>query len=514
MKTYDDVYDIKKNGALVIGKNRLDDYATKFLTKYCPETLLQPMRIPVDDILIKLGLKVVSRTLSKNLDIFGCCTMFDCEIEVYKYGKYHNEKFKDGTIIIDPKSETLYGKGQERNTLMHEIIHWEKDKRYFEILNLNKKFQEEKISPLMCRQSKKNFEPSEKLKTKDNEVNWLEWQANRLAPRILMPKEMFKEQAIKYMHDNEIRTCDMIINKLSRFFGVSRLSVKYRLLEVGLKDLISNYEDYRNIYNDEDAKDYAKISIVDAYKLIEKSASLKEWVKSGRFTFADGYFVLTSEEYIKNDDGILKLTKKAKANLKKCAINIRKIDYTEFYNKERNFSIFYKTEGSTNTLYMFSPEFQEFEIREDEEIYQVAAEKIFSNDIDEKKLTRILNDPDKTLCDGIVFLMESKGWDSPQKFSDRTLLAYDYYARIKNNKNNKMNNMNKATLMAICVGLELKLRITQQLFDKSNNKLNNFNEPDKSYIRILESVPWGLKIDDFNELLKQNGQEPLGSKEK
>src|SRR5574344_1835100 len=139
MKTYDDVYDIKKNGALVIGKNRLDDYATKFLTKYCPETLLQPMRIPVDDILIKLGLKVVSRTLSKNLDIFGCCTMFDCEIEVYKYGKYHNEKFKDGTIIIDPKSETLYGKGQERNTLMHEIRHWEKDKRYFEILNLNKK---------------------------------------------------------------------------------------------------------------------------------------------------------------------------------------------------------------------------------------------------------------------------------------------------------------------------------------------------------------------------------------
>ena len=37
MITFDDVYDIKKNGALVIGRNRLDDYATKFLSKYCKE---------------------------------------------------------------------------------------------------------------------------------------------------------------------------------------------------------------------------------------------------------------------------------------------------------------------------------------------------------------------------------------------------------------------------------------------------------------------------------------------
>ena len=37
-KTSSDVYDINhKTGALVIGKNRLDDYATKFLNKYCKE---------------------------------------------------------------------------------------------------------------------------------------------------------------------------------------------------------------------------------------------------------------------------------------------------------------------------------------------------------------------------------------------------------------------------------------------------------------------------------------------
>lgn len=126
------------------------------------------MRIPVLEILDKMGLKVINRTLSKNLDVFGYCIMFDCDIQVYKYGKYRSEHFKEGTIIIEPNSEVLYGIGQERNTLMHEIIHWEKDRRYYEILNLTKKFQDEKLYPIMCRQSRKYYEPSEKLKTREN----------------------------------------------------------------------------------------------------------------------------------------------------------------------------------------------------------------------------------------------------------------------------------------------------------------------------------------------------------
>ena len=104
MITFDDVYDIKKNGALVIGRNRLDDYATKFLSKYCKEALERPMPLPVTDILKKMGLHVLERSLSKNLDIFGCCTMFACDIEVFDEDGVHKEHFQEGNIIIDPKS--------------------------------------------------------------------------------------------------------------------------------------------------------------------------------------------------------------------------------------------------------------------------------------------------------------------------------------------------------------------------------------------------------------------------
>ncbi|HBY3445197.1 TPA: hypothetical protein MIY84_004154, partial [Clostridioides difficile] len=72
--TSSDIFDInKKTGALILGKNRLDDYATKFLTKYCKQALVEPMPLPVDDILKEMGLKVQEAFLSSNLDVFGCC---------------------------------------------------------------------------------------------------------------------------------------------------------------------------------------------------------------------------------------------------------------------------------------------------------------------------------------------------------------------------------------------------------------------------------------------------------
>ena len=45
--------------------------------------------------------------------------------------------------------------------------------------------------------------------------------------------------------------------------------------------------------------------------------------------------------------------------------------------------------------------------------------------------------------------------------------------------------------------MRLSSRITQKLFDKSNNKLNYYSDPDKTYIRIMDTMP-GLSLDNFN----------------
>ena len=331
--TSSDIFDInKKTGALILGKNRLDDYATKFLTKYCKQALVEPMPLPVDDILKDMGLKVQEASLSTNLDVFGCCLLLDSSVDIYNHSskEYTPTSFKAGTILIDPLSEAFYGEGSKRNTLIHEAIHWEKDKRYFEILEIKNKTASEKLYPILCRQSETFFTPSEGKNTKENEVKWLEWQAHRLAPRILMPKNSFKKKALEYIEklkrqeNDSCLSCDNLIEELSKFFIVSRSSVKYRLLEVGLEKVISEFEDYEIIYEEiKNENDFVKISPEEAIKLLIENSSLQKWVRNGRFVFAEGYFVLAEKQYVIKKEGRLKLTPKAKGNLSKCVINIR-----------------------------------------------------------------------------------------------------------------------------------------------------------------------------------------------
>lgn len=198
--TFSDVYDINpKTGALILGKNRLDDYATKFLNKYCKKALDTPMPLPVNEILKTMKLTVMEASLSRNMDIFGCCLLLDSEVEVFdrEEGTSSLVFYPAGTVLLDPASEEMYGEGAKRNTLIHEALHWEKDKTYFEILKVKNALVAEKLYPIMCRHTETFYEPPEGKKTKENEVRWLEWQAHRLAPRILMPVKMFRKKSIR-----------------------------------------------------------------------------------------------------------------------------------------------------------------------------------------------------------------------------------------------------------------------------------------------------------------------------
>ena len=60
---------------------------------------------------------------------------------------------------------------------------------------------------------------------------------------MLMPFEMFKKKALELIDSYQdprndiLPSCDTLIEDLSDFFIVSRMSVKYRLIEVGLLGL-------------------------------------------------------------------------------------------------------------------------------------------------------------------------------------------------------------------------------------------------------------------------------------
>ncbi len=519
--TPSDIFDInKKTGALILGKNRLEDYATKYLARHCKEALETPMPLPVDEILQKAELTVQEVSLSRNLDVFGCCLLLDGEVEVYNHEQGTSEavSFPAGTILIDPDSEAMYGEGAKRNTLIHEALHWEKDKIFFEILAVKNAAASEKLYPIMCRQSETFYEPPEGKKTKENEVKWLEWQAHRLAPRVLMPFEMFKKKALELIESYQnpqndiIPFCDTLIEDLSTFFIVSRVSVKYRLIEVGLLGRISNFDDFDAVFSEiNNSKELVALTPVEAYQLMNFDSSLREWVSGGQFVFADGYFVLAEEKYITAKEDGLHLTARAKKNLAQCVINIHEQKYTTYRNIQKDFlgfAVLHKVEGIDQRMLTFHPKYQANFQYEADDVYSAFRDRILSYDTNEEiELVKRLSDPTTTLCQCLWFLMERRKWAYPETFHDNTGLHKNYHGKIKNDK---YNNMGTDVLMAICVGLKLSFRIVEMIFAKSNNKLNYYKDPDKTYIRILEFMP-GISLQDFNGILQQTGIKELGS---
>lgn len=522
--TPSDVFDTNpKTGALILGSNRLDDYASKFLAKYCKAALITPMPLPVEDILKAAKLTVETAALSKDLDVFGCCLLLDSYVEVYDAAKdeYAPRFYKAGTLLFDPESEWAYGEGCKRNTLIHEMLHWEKDLTYFKILDLKNKKAKERLYPIMCRQSRTNYMPPNGKNTKQNEVQWLEWQAHKLAPRILMPKDPFKKKALEILN-SEIQSCDELVNQLSEFFITSRTSVKIRILEVGMTDAVANMSDYSDVFADINrTEDHVPISMEDAFQLLNNNAVFEEWIESRGFVYVDGYFVLPDKKYISFKNGQIHLTKFAKNNLPQCTINIQEQRFLTYkYQKEDfcNFAILYKT-GPTEIdqrILAFNPRMQ-FQIQsgiDDKEVaatYKTAKDKLIPYDEEtEKELFRMIADENKTLCDCLWFLIQKKGWKYPLDFSEYTKIHENYFARIRDNR---ANNMQSDTIMAICVGLGLRLRLTEKIYSKSEHKLHYYEEPDKTRIRIMETYPC-INIKDYNRLLIESHLDPLGTKER
>ncbi|MBR0081022.1 MAG: hypothetical protein IJQ24_06075 [Synergistaceae bacterium] len=119
-----------------------------------------------------------------------------------------------------------------------------------------------------------------------------------------------------------------------------------------------------------------------------------------------------------------------------------------------------------------------------------------------KKIDRMLGNPYETLCNCLCFMMSLKGWENASIFWDKTLLHRNYYSKIKGNQ---LNSIKKENLMAICVGLELSVRMVEKVFHKAGLILKEYENPDCIYLSILENKP-GLLINA--------GQKPLGTRER
>ncbi|MCL5058312.1 MAG: hypothetical protein M1130_10075 [Actinobacteria bacterium] len=229
---------ITNNLVPVISKAKFDDEATAFLSKYCPEALETPMAVPIKDIARKkLGLTILEKRLTEDFSILGqmCFTGGLAEIYDRENDEYHEIKVKAGTMIIDPDTLLKRNLGCMNNTIAHESVHWVKHRNYHILQSV---LDGKSAVAFRCPAEQKD----ERFKKEWADEDWMEWHANGIAPRILMPIQtvgstferlMTESQANPFIAANLMPPTRWVIEQLADFYKVSKQSAEIRLKELG-----------------------------------------------------------------------------------------------------------------------------------------------------------------------------------------------------------------------------------------------------------------------------------------
>ena len=219
-----------------IKKSQYDDYANEILEKFYykdyPTARETPEAIDVDILSNNMGLNIITRSISKDKTIFGQIFFSDAIVELYNEEKEEYEKVKisKNTILVDNKAAYLRSLGSRNMTIAHECVHSYYHRKAFlfaKMFNNDLKYIECLIDGTMNN-------------TKDNDTaDWMEIQANALAPCILMPRKAFENYANELLEkyrlfsDFGVNTINNIVDELADKFNVTKYAAKKRLIDLG-----------------------------------------------------------------------------------------------------------------------------------------------------------------------------------------------------------------------------------------------------------------------------------------
>ena len=226
----------------VIHSNELDAVATDFLRRNYPQALGKPMAVDVAELARGMGLTIEQHQITKDFTVFGQMFFSDCDVEVYdeKTDTMKQEHISGKTISVDPKAFFLRNLGAINNTIVHECVHWDRHRKAFEL---------ERLYNSSATQIKCQVVGGIKNENVRSATDWMEWQANALAPRIQMPLSTFKAKAheIARIYQRQTNTTELVdvmeatIEELATFFCVSRQAAKIRMLDIGFEEAIGAF---------------------------------------------------------------------------------------------------------------------------------------------------------------------------------------------------------------------------------------------------------------------------------
>lgn len=485
----------------IIYRKDLDKEATAFLEKYCPEALEEPMRVPIEDIAKeKLGLNVIQGyRITDDFTIFGQICFSPGTVKIYDLFKT-SEKEQEvprGTILIDAYTYWQRNSGCVNNTIAHEVYHWHRHRLYAAIKHI---LRDEKF--IACRCPAEMSYPDEKEEWTDEQR--MEWQANNLAPRILMPIQTFKikvsELYKQYDYENnplKIAVLTCIADELASFYGVSRQSALIRMTETG-------YPEAKSVLQAINEKDWhSYVSREDVFYEYSTNEDFRILLDTGKFRYVDGYVVINDEKYITTDDkGKATLSEYAWDHLDECTLSFSWQRIRRSKAKEILPQIIFHRDNDEQDV-------SKYDSKQNATVVELSKElqkkrKHFEQNEKIHKLSTV----DKNCWTYIYEIITIKGTSKPH-FCDLTGLGEENYRKAEKGLSNKPT---VRTIVAIGVGLDLDIDTVDNMLKLAGRSF--MDNPEDRALKFCITGLSGHSIEDCNEFLESLGYEPLGTKER
>lgn len=484
----------------VMKREELDSYAERFLEKYCPKAIENPGYLDPLELAASMGLTVKQTHIRKDGSVFGQTCFKDCEAELYDpdTDSCYKEQIPAGTILVDPDVVFEYNLGAFNNTVVHECVHWAFHRKAFLLESLFSN----SASSIRCKVV--GGAAGEKKDSRD----WMEWQANALAPRIQMPLPAFKRQiavdiaALKKTDDYDfIDIIEPLIDQLALDFGVSRTAAKIRMLDAGFSEAAGAfiYVDGRYIPPHRARAGFLErnqtfsISLRDAAIAGAVNPALREMFDQGIFRYVDAHFVLDSPDYIERDeDGNLTLTHFARNHMDRCCLVFdlsikserNNLYHSEcFLNRDKNSDIKFQAD--------FPKEVKGAEDR-------AAVLKAHNKDMLSVKMDGTFSGTLDALLNWSGRKREEIAWDAG--YDTKTIWRYK-------SDENITEEIKTETIFRLCIGMQLPIFLSMRLFDAAHKGLRS-TERDIMFLHLLMQCP-GIDFDECNKQLLAVGLKPM-----
>lgn len=496
----------------------LDKHAEKFLEKYCPRVLEEPMPLPIKEIVENMGLTVYHAPLPDG--IFGRTYFNDATVEVYE-NKACTETAEaaicPGTILVNPDVFFMRNIGSVNNTVIHECVHWDKHYKFFEL----QKLLNPDIQAISCAVVEEYKKKSNQL---EDELSWMEWQANALAPKILIPAKTGKAKLSEILnrlhrsYKGRLRdgfVMELAISEFADFFKVSTTAAKIRAVELG-------FEQAAGVFNFVDGKNYPPFSfkkgslkkgqtfVIDRNNIIIESLfnpDLVEDFKAGRFIHAGGLFVINDPKYVNIvEDTEPTLTDYALEHVDECCLVFDRTTRVSSHYDDSFYRICFLCRDADSKSFVEA----KFNPKEGKnEDVQKRAREMAAIAAEAKRVSDILAEVPSSFCGTLDYHVKRRGYTN-EKMEERTGISSRMIQDYRNKKDAKPT---LQSVLALCIGLNLHPSFSYDLINKAGYNIMAANEEYLIYRYLIDNhhmeniYMWNAKLQDAGipQQLPKNG---------